>query len=211
MLFSQLHYFKIAQDIYYIKQSLSWAILTATLFWNSAGHLLQKPNPNASYFKLSYVFWEHNDSVGRGTTVLISEDYENSFQFIYFIGIELILNIIEIDYILNWHKCMYFILLRKRNILGCYLWYSLLWNPKSAGIDWPTIQRNLSSTWPVYQNVTLVCCFNHFNDCIDKIHVYLCMEKYASHEWWFISKNCFIPSSFFQCTFQFNCIFCGNR
>ena len=23
-----------------------------------------------SYFKLSYVFWEHNDSVGRGTTVI---------------------------------------------------------------------------------------------------------------------------------------------
>ena len=35
---------KIVQDIYYIKQTLS-------------------------YFELHYVFWEHNDSVGRGSTV----------------------------------------------------------------------------------------------------------------------------------------------
>ena len=41
----------------------------AMLFWNSAGHLLHKTNPDLSYFKLSFVFWEHNDSVGRGTTV----------------------------------------------------------------------------------------------------------------------------------------------
>ena len=49
MLFSQLRYFEIAQDIYYIKQ-----------------------NPDLSYFELSYVFGEHNDSVGRGTTVSIT-------------------------------------------------------------------------------------------------------------------------------------------
>ena len=54
----------IVQDIYYIKQTLSGAIFTATLIWNSAGHLLHKTNPDLSYFKLSYVFWEHNDSVG---------------------------------------------------------------------------------------------------------------------------------------------------
>ena len=59
----------IAQGIYYIKQTPSCAIFTATLFWNSAGHLLHKTNPDLSYFELSYVFWEHNDSVGRGTTV----------------------------------------------------------------------------------------------------------------------------------------------
>ena len=59
----------IAQDIYYKKQTPSCAIFTATLLWNSAGHLLHKTNPDLSYFELSYVFWEHNDSVGRGTTV----------------------------------------------------------------------------------------------------------------------------------------------
>ena len=59
----------IAQDIYYIKQTPSCAILAATLFWNSAGHLLHNKKPDLSYFELSYVFWEHNDSVGRGTTV----------------------------------------------------------------------------------------------------------------------------------------------
>ena len=60
---------KIAQDIYYIKQTLSYAIFPATLFWNSTGHLLHKTNPDLSYFELSYVFWGHIDSVGRGTTV----------------------------------------------------------------------------------------------------------------------------------------------
>ena len=35
---------------------------------NSAGHLLHKTNPDLSYFELNYVFWEHNDSVVRGTT-----------------------------------------------------------------------------------------------------------------------------------------------
>ena len=59
------------QEIYYIKQNPSCAIFAATLFWNIAGHLLHKTNPSLSYFKLSYVFWEHNDSVGRGTTVLV--------------------------------------------------------------------------------------------------------------------------------------------
>ena len=60
----------IAQDIYYKKQTPSCAIFTATLLWNSAGHLLHKTNPDLSYFELSCVFWEHNDSVGRGTTVM---------------------------------------------------------------------------------------------------------------------------------------------
>ena len=49
MLFLQLRYFEIAQDIYYV----------------------YKTNPNLSYFELSYVFWEHNDSVGRGTIVFL--------------------------------------------------------------------------------------------------------------------------------------------
>ena len=62
----------IAQDIYSIKQTPSCTILAATLFWNSAGHLLQEKNPYLSYFELSYVFWEHNDSVGRGTTVTLT-------------------------------------------------------------------------------------------------------------------------------------------
>ena len=61
----------IAQDIYYIKQPQSYSIFTATLLWNNTRHLLHKTNPDISYFKLSYVFWEHNDSVGRGTTVHI--------------------------------------------------------------------------------------------------------------------------------------------
>ena len=69
----------IAQDIYYIKQTSSCAIFTATLLWNSAGHLLHKTNPNLSYFELSYVFWEHNDSVGRGTTVILNSASENIF------------------------------------------------------------------------------------------------------------------------------------
>ena len=30
---------------------------------------VHKTNPGLSYFKLSYVFWEHNDSIGRWTTV----------------------------------------------------------------------------------------------------------------------------------------------
>jgi hypothetical protein len=59
----------IAQDICNIKQTLSYSIIAATLFSNRAGHLLHKTNPNLSYFKLSNVFWEHNDSVGRETTV----------------------------------------------------------------------------------------------------------------------------------------------
>ena len=42
--FSQLCYFEITQDICYIKQT-------------------------PSYFKLSYLFWEHKDSLGQGTTV----------------------------------------------------------------------------------------------------------------------------------------------
>jgi hypothetical protein len=61
---------KIAQDIYYIKQTPSFAIFAATLFPNSTGHLLHKTIPDLSYFELSYVFWEHNYSVGRGTTVV---------------------------------------------------------------------------------------------------------------------------------------------
>ena len=60
----------IAHDIYYKKQTPSCAIFTATLIWNSVGHLLHKTNPDLSYFELSYVFWEHIDSVGRGTTVI---------------------------------------------------------------------------------------------------------------------------------------------
>ena len=36
---------------------------------HSAGYLLHNTNTNLSYFEPSYVFWEHNDSVGRGTTV----------------------------------------------------------------------------------------------------------------------------------------------
>ena len=59
----------IEQDIYYIKQIPNCAILAPMLFWNRAGHLLYKTNPDLSYFELSYVFWEHNDSVGRGTTL----------------------------------------------------------------------------------------------------------------------------------------------
>ena len=39
------------------------------LFWNSSGHLLDTTNPELSYFKLSYLFEEHKDSVGRGTSV----------------------------------------------------------------------------------------------------------------------------------------------
>ena len=58
-----------AQDIHYIKQTPSYAIFAAMLFWNSTGHLLHKTNPDLSYFELSYGFWEHNYSVGRGTTV----------------------------------------------------------------------------------------------------------------------------------------------
>ena len=49
MLFLQLRYFEIAQDI--------------------LGHLLRKTNLNFSYFELNYVFWEHTDCVGRETTV----------------------------------------------------------------------------------------------------------------------------------------------
>ena len=40
------------------------------LFWNSPGHLLHKTTPELCYFDLCYVFWGHNDSVGRGTTVI---------------------------------------------------------------------------------------------------------------------------------------------
>ena len=31
---------------------------------------VHKTHPDLSYFKLSYVFGEHNDSIGQGTTVL---------------------------------------------------------------------------------------------------------------------------------------------
>ena len=122
-----------------------------------------------------------------------------------------ILNIIEIDFITQLTQVYIFYFVEEKNVLGCCLWYSLLWNPKSEGIDWPTIQRNLSSTWPVYQNVTLVCCFNHSNDYIDKIHVYLCMEGNANHERWFFGKNCSNKSNVLQCILQFNCTFCGYR
>ena len=61
---------KIAQDIYNIKQTPSHAILAATLFLNSTGHLLHKTNPDLSYFELSYHFEEHKDSVGQETTAL---------------------------------------------------------------------------------------------------------------------------------------------
>ena len=78
----------IAQDIYYKKQTPSCAIFTATLLWNSAGHLLHKTNPELSYFELSYVFWEHNDSVGRGTTVLIQDNIFKKFGTVsFFLGI----------------------------------------------------------------------------------------------------------------------------
>ena len=72
---TQIFFDSIAQDIYYIKQTQSCAIFAATQFWNSAGHLQHKTNPNPSYFELSYVFWEHNDSVGWGTTVLFGQKY----------------------------------------------------------------------------------------------------------------------------------------
>ena len=52
---------KIAQEIYYIKQTPSCAIFAVTQ---------HKINTDLSYFELTYVFWEHNHSVGRGTTVL---------------------------------------------------------------------------------------------------------------------------------------------
>ena len=39
-------------------------------FWNSAGHLTHKINPNLSYFDLSYVYLEHINSVEWGTSVL---------------------------------------------------------------------------------------------------------------------------------------------
>ena len=51
---------------------------------------------------------------------LFSKIIKISFDFIYLSGIDLSLNIVV------------------KNILGCYLWYCLLWNPKSAGIDWTT-------------------------------------------------------------------------
>ena len=41
-------------------------------FWNSAGHLLQKTTPKLTYFNLRYVFWEHHDSVGWGSTIVLS-------------------------------------------------------------------------------------------------------------------------------------------
>ena len=43
----------------------------ATLFWNRPGHLLQKTTPELCYFDLRYVFWGHNDSVGRGSAVYL--------------------------------------------------------------------------------------------------------------------------------------------
>ena len=62
-------YFHSNDILNWVPKNSSCAIFTATLLWNSAGHLLHKTNPDLSYFELSYVFWEHNDSVGRGTTV----------------------------------------------------------------------------------------------------------------------------------------------
>ena len=66
---------KIAQDIYYIKQTPSYAIFPATLFWNSTGHLLHKTNPDLSYSELSYVFWEPNYSVGYDLSAVIGWNY----------------------------------------------------------------------------------------------------------------------------------------
>ena len=62
---------KIEQEIYSKKKNWSPVKLffTAMLFWNSSGHLLDTTNPELSYFKLSYLFEEHKDSVGRGTSV----------------------------------------------------------------------------------------------------------------------------------------------
>ena len=58
-------------------------MFTATLFWNRAGHLLHKTNPDLSYFELSYVFWEHNDSVGRGTTVTLNTGLKYILPFLF--------------------------------------------------------------------------------------------------------------------------------
>ena len=42
----------------------------------SFNNSVDKTNPELSYFELSYVFWEHNDSIGWGTTVPSSEHFE---------------------------------------------------------------------------------------------------------------------------------------
>ena len=45
-------------------------ILKNVAYWPTVYITGHKTNPDLSYFELSYVFWEHNDSVGRGTTVI---------------------------------------------------------------------------------------------------------------------------------------------
>ena len=46
-----------------------------------------KTNPDLSYFELIYVFWEHMDSVGQGTTVIgrhgILNEYSLFMDFNY--------------------------------------------------------------------------------------------------------------------------------
>ena len=77
---------KILILIYNIKQTLSYAILAATLFLNSTGHLLHKTNPDVSYLELSYV--THNYIIGRGTTLslLVTKLFTNlCFKDIYFL------------------------------------------------------------------------------------------------------------------------------
>ena len=69
-------------NLYYIKQTQSCAIFEPTLIW----HLLHKINPKLSYFEISYVFWEHNYSVGRGTTVLKINSWTKMFTFGLFLN-----------------------------------------------------------------------------------------------------------------------------
>ena len=55
-------------------------IFTVMVLWNRTGHL-HKIHPNLSYFQQSYVFKEYNDSVGRGTTVLIYRKFPFTYYF----------------------------------------------------------------------------------------------------------------------------------
>ena len=60
----------IAQDICNIKQTPSCSILQLCYFQIAQDIPFIKKNPNLSFFKLRNVFGDHNDNVGRGSTLI---------------------------------------------------------------------------------------------------------------------------------------------
>ena len=105
----------------------------------SAGHLVHKTNPDLSYFKLSYVFWEHNNSVGQGTTAVSFDDvrvekYKQLENEKCYFGQRLINR-----------KCLFWI-----QVTFLIFWTFIFFNPKVYKLFWllwPTLGHS-RPPWP---------------------------------------------------------------